>query len=76
MKSHQKVQIQTTKKLDRMFWLLLDQNQDVKNNIKNYNEQYRQKTEDERSKHCHHLNQSIHGESSSQGPNDRGLLRR
>jgi hypothetical protein len=31
-----------------MFWLLLEQNQDVKNNITNYKEKYRQKTHDDR----------------------------
>ena len=53
MKSHQKVQIQSTKKLGRMFWLLLEQNQDVKNNITNYKEKYRQKTHDERGNVSH-----------------------
>ena len=29
MKSHMKVQIQSNKKLDKMFWLLFEQNQEV-----------------------------------------------
>ena len=40
VRSHSKVQIQTTKKLDRMFWLLLEQNQEVKNNIRTYKERF------------------------------------
>ena len=36
MKGQQKVSIQTNKKLDRMFWLLLENNSDVKNNINSY----------------------------------------
>lgn len=40
IKSNLKVQIQSTKKLDRMFWLLLEQNQDVQNNIKLYKEKF------------------------------------
>ena len=34
MKGNHKVQIQSNKKLDRMFWLLFEQNSDVRNNIK------------------------------------------
>ena len=44
VRSNSKVQIQSTKKLDRMFWLLLEQNQDVRNNIRTYKERY-EKTE-------------------------------
>ena len=40
VRSHAKVQIQTTKKLDRMFWLLLEQNQEVKNNIRTYKDRF------------------------------------
>ena len=76
MKSHQKVQIQSTKKLDRMFWLLLEQNQDVKNNITNYKEKYRQKTYDGRGLASHTAGNAAHGETMSQGGNDRGLVRR
>ena len=47
------MQIQSTKKLGRMFWLLLEQNQDVKNNITNYKEKYRQKAHDERGNVSH-----------------------
>ena len=36
MKGQQKVSIQATKKLDRMFWLLLENNSDVRNGIKSY----------------------------------------
>ena len=36
MKGTQKVSIQTNKKLDRMFWALLENNTDVRNNIKSY----------------------------------------
>ena len=39
------MQIQTNKKLDRMFWLLLEQNQEVQNNIKTYKQRYTEKTE-------------------------------
>lgn len=45
VRSHSKVPIQTTKKLDRMFWLLLEQNQEVRNNIRTYKERYIEKTE-------------------------------
>lgn len=45
VRSHSKVQIHTTKKLDRMFWLLLEQNQEVRNNIRTYKERYIEKTE-------------------------------
>lgn len=40
MKSLLKVQLQHNKKLDKMFWLLLEQNQEVKTNIQNYKEVY------------------------------------
>ena len=36
MKGQQKVSIQANKKLDRMFWLLLENNSDVRNGIKSY----------------------------------------
>ena len=45
VRGNSKVQIQTTKKLDRMFWLLLEQNAEVKNNIRTYKERYAEKTE-------------------------------
>ena len=45
VRAHSKVQIQTTKKLDRMFWLLLEQNTEVRNNIRTYKERYNEKTE-------------------------------
>lgn len=47
MKNNQKVQIQSNKKLDRMFWLLLDQNQDVRKNILDYKEKHTRKTQDD-----------------------------
>ena len=40
MKPLLKVQIQQNKKLDKMFWLLLEQNQEVKTYIQNYKEVY------------------------------------
>jgi len=40
MKALLKVQLQQNKKQDKMFWLLLEQNSDVKNQIQNYKEVY------------------------------------
>jgi DNA-binding transcriptional regulator PaaX len=40
MKSLLKVQLQHNKKLDKMFWQLLEQNQEVKTQIQNYKEVY------------------------------------
>ena len=45
VRTHSKVSIQSNKKLDRMFWLLLEQNQEVRNNIRIYKERYAEKTE-------------------------------
>ena len=60
-----------------MFWLLLEQNQDVKNNITNYKEKYRQKTYDERGNVSHAAGIiNSHAETTSQSGNDRGLIRR
>lgn len=40
MKANQKVTFQTGKKLDKMFWLLLEQNQEVQNQIQSYKDKY------------------------------------
>ena len=40
MKPLLKVQLQQNKKLDKMFWLLLEQNQEVKNQIMSYKDFY------------------------------------
>lgn len=44
MKPQLKVQLQQNKKMDKMFWLLLEQNQDVKHQIQNYKEVYEKTT--------------------------------
>ena len=44
MKSHQKVQIQNNKKLDKMFWLLIEQNAEVSKQISNYRQKYAEQT--------------------------------
>lgn len=40
MKPHQKVQIQSNKKLDKMFGLLIEQNAEVQKQISNYRNKY------------------------------------
>jgi hypothetical protein len=45
MKPLLKVQLQQNKKLDKMFFLLLEQNQEVKNQIQIYKEKYEKSQE-------------------------------
>jgi hypothetical protein len=50
MKPLLKVQLQQNKKLDKMFFLLLEQNQEVKNQIQIYKEKYEKSQEQPSSK--------------------------
>jgi len=47
MKGYQKVQIQTTKKLDKMLYLLMEQNHEVANQINKYRDKYAIKSGEE-----------------------------
>jgi len=48
------VTIQSTKKLDKMFWLLLEQNQDVQSHINSYKDKYAKAQAEEVVIHTNH----------------------